>query len=740
VAAALAVALIGFAAADDNLLRIERSEDLRDWSALPLDPATLKDGWVRVPQDKTGEFYRVKILKASAVAQGKLTAYAASDGRDPSLALTVEDFLDLGIVGVTHVNLADVNTQIIARGPTGSDTLQKLQWLVDDVREGIFDIYVSSLTGDDNNNGKSSSTAFATLAKAQQASLAIGNGVTIRLADGSFWRESLDLSALSGVMISSGIATIDGADVVDSLSPHPILANVWMTNWRINSFETIPELFQIVCSQGTDTESATLLRDVTTASLGNNESQVATTPGSYFFDKASEILYIHPRGSLDPTTSGQTFIATKRLYVLRTGAHGTVEGVITRNNGHNDGSLILGKESGIVRRTIARSGHKHNALVAAAGSPVVEDTIVLEAREADAAGGGAMIVFYARDPNACDIIIRRLMAIGSLDSTHLVNTTATYAHGGGYADLVRSINVEGLAVDRIGYTFSGATRRMTITGGHLDHFGVLPNIGTGTAPAEYLVDLRYLTGRHTIPLSNKTSGNTYQLRDSAFYWDADGSFMQMIGTGSTALIMDHVSLLSNSGSKLSLGTATMSSITQTYCVLTGANQAQTYLAVKPTGIPYIGDHNVFWRGWRNTSSAFIGLYHGSGVTTLSDWQARTGQDANSVTLATVDQVAGGASAFWLGWSLAPSGTDLTTVGPAIGDFRINPNARVYSAAGVSYVGVFPDGVPITAAGPQGHWDFNLHAVVSGPPQAWPVIPTTVSECESYIAAPEAWRW
>jgi hypothetical protein len=213
--------------------------------------------------------------------------------------------------------------------------------------------------------------------------------------------------------------------------------------------------------------------------------------------------------------------------------------------------------------------------------------------------------------------------------------------------------------------------------------------------------------------------------------------MQMIGTGTTALTMDHVSLLSNSGGKLSLGTGTMSSITQTYCVITGANQAQTYLAVKPSGIPYSGDHNVFWR---NTSSAFIGLYEGSGVTTLSDWQTRTGQDANSVTLATNDQVAGNSMAFWLGWSLAEPGTDLTTVGPALGDFRINRNARVYSGAGVPYIGTFPDGVPITAAGPQGHWDFNLCAPLSGPPPAWPVIPLTMPQCKSYIADPKAWRW
>ena len=128
--------------------------------------------------------------------------------------------------------------------------------------------------------------------------------------------------------------------------------------------------------------------------------------------------------------------------------------------------------------------------------------------------------------------------------------------------------------------------------------------------------------------------------------------------------------------------------------------------------------------------------------TLADWQTATsGQDANSVYILPADQVAGGANALWLGYTEAAALTDLATIGPAVGDFRINPSARVYGGDNTAYIGTYADGTtPITEAGPQLHWNWNTRAAVAGPPTRWPDVPETLAESRTYISDPAAWNF
>ena len=48
--------------------------------------------------------------------------------------------------------------------------------------------------------------------------------------------------------------------------------------------------------------------------------------------------------------------------------------------------------------------------------------------------------------------------------------------------------------------------------------------------------------------------------------------------------------------------------------------------------------------------------------------------------------------------------------------------------------------PITAAGPQEHWDFGDRVVASGPPTRYPVPPSSIAEMRAYIEDPDAWDW
>lgn len=155
-----------------------------------------------------------------------------------------------------------------------------------------------------------------------------------------------------------------------------------------------------------------------------------------------------------------------------------------------------------------------------------------------------------------------------------------------------------------------------------------------------------------------------------------------------------------------------------------------------SGGSYVGDYNVFIAGVPGDTNQVIFLHYSAGwCVTLAAWQAATSQDANSVWLARADQVRGNGYAFWLG--VANDEND----GPADGDWRINPDCRVYGGDDTPYIGTFADGTtPITEAGPQTHWDWAARASASGPPSAWPTVPRTLADAKTYALAPEDWTF
>lgn len=76
--------------------------------------------------------------------------------------------------------------------------------------------------------------------------------------------------------------------------------------------------------------------------------------------------------------------------------------------------------------------------------------------------------------------------------------------------------------------------------------------------------------------------------------------------------------------------------------------------------------------------------------------------------------------------------------PADGDFRMKPGPH-YLKDGVTPM-QFADGTPLTLAGPQEHLDYNLRAVLPGPPSRWPEPPKTEINSELFCRAPYLWDW
>jgi hypothetical protein len=71
----------------------------------------------------------IQTLATTAIALAKIEDYNNGDGTSPA-ALTVQDYVDAGITGVTSDNLAAVNAQVLAAGPGEANSVGEIQGLV----------------------------------------------------------------------------------------------------------------------------------------------------------------------------------------------------------------------------------------------------------------------------------------------------------------------------------------------------------------------------------------------------------------------------------------------------------------------------------------------------------------------------------------------------------------------------------------------------------------------------------
>jgi hypothetical protein len=218
--------------------------------------------------------------------------------------------------------------------------------------------YVDAVTGNDANNGRSAGSAFATIAAVLPQ---IAAGDSVGLARGSQWREQFTVPADQVQVIAYGSGDSPLLDCSD-----PIGSQAWS--------KTPGETATYQCSITHDIatgktfigcwENGTLLQWQTTVAAVNS------TPGSYTlsdtsYSPASPVtLYVHASDGSNPTTNGKLYEYSSRSFGLTaTGMTGcTIQGIDTRRNMHNDGSLILGPFNNAID-CVASEGQYHNVFV-----------------------------------------------------------------------------------------------------------------------------------------------------------------------------------------------------------------------------------------------------------------------------------------------------------------------------------------------------------------------------------------
>ena len=606
-------------------------------------------------------------------------------------------------------------------------------------------IWADSAAGSDTSSGLSRARAKQSLSAAS----ALYSSATpiLALVAGSAWREDLPIDGDYEVVVDGvgPMLTIDGSDIVTGWTLHATQPNVYQVSFTHEGATNTTARLRVF----EDDEILTRVADVATCNSTAGSFVDATVGATGSGDTRTQTIYIRPTVAGNPDTNGLRIEITKREYVIVApsetdiAVRGPLE--VRRAIGNNGGVNMNG--DGHVTQVLTADGSKHGMLV---GANAVSDCIAWRLDKPVAAeGSNTLFVFYQNDPTGKSVVASRCGAVQpDAAGTALSGHVCFLAHASAPGLYYDTMTIRQCWGD--GPVFGGHPTGGTVQleeGCHWRALALVQAIG------DY--EVRYTTG--TVPESiGGTTSEASQLSEQTFtdcaYWfglrtSTSPSCFQLVGRTSDsdlAVVLDHSAFVMEHGTAFGAamfgtGAANGGSLTASYSLIVGENGSAIDL---PTGVSYVGDFNVFWTT-NQFSAATDTLFnhHGVAKATLTLWQAATSQDANSCYLKTADQTAGGANAFFLGWAEAAPATDLSTVGPAVGDFRVNPAAKVYNAAGTGFTGTFPNGTtPITAAGPRKHWDWNRGEPVAGAPEVWPTVPTSLTAARSYVRNPAAWDW
>lgn len=220
-------------------------------------------------------------------------------------------------------------------------------------RRGGYNWYVDSVTGNDSNDGKSASTAFATIAKLLTVLTA---GQSVGLARGSTWKEQLN-STDNGIKVYAyGTGDNPLLDCSEVLANANFTKTGGLTNVYEASLSLAPQYAEQIFNIW---ENGSPLVGVA------NAATCDSTPGSrYVTANYGDItLYIHATDSQDPITNGKTYEYSKRNWGLcLTGSGCIANGITAKRNLSASGSLVFGR-SASVYNCIAEDGNKHSVYV-----------------------------------------------------------------------------------------------------------------------------------------------------------------------------------------------------------------------------------------------------------------------------------------------------------------------------------------------------------------------------------------
>jgi hypothetical protein len=578
-------------------------------------------------------------------------------------------------------------------------------------------LFVDSVHGSDANDGLTEAAALRSLNAAQAASRA---GTVIGLARGSYWREQYSIPANNITFTTYGAGTmpiIDGADVAGTWTQPDAgnYPNVWSQSWTTSAVSSGSERLGYWENGVRPVRYASSIADL------------QANGGWFCSNLNSQTSTVYIKVATNPATDGIVREITRRHYGInghsatlratRTGQIilGPLE--IKRCVGHYN-ALSLG--AGAARSLFLRDGNIHHMV---SEGELMEDLLATEFSPQIAP---SVYVAYKGLGAGFNPVFRRLLAIVPGGNARVSGSNSAFYSHAAVANQVPSVLIEG-GISR-GLNFANASAQLfTIRGCYCEDpnefFQASGSVFTQIENSLVRDTLASPLATGNSVLSRGVTTTTYRADHVAAH-TMKGAALRNV-PGGTRPIVRNVSI--SSGNEGMKGGEFDVRYSVFYCGYRPMNEITS---------SHLADFNVFYFiGQANPILHWNGTVYSSATTAFQSYVAASGQDKSSVYLKPADQTNGNLLAFWLGVANGANS------GPADGDFRINPNARVYDRNNNARIGTYGDGVtPITHAGPQQHWDFNLRMAVAGPPSRYPVLPNSISEMRSYVEDPTTWNF
>ena len=584
-----------------------------------------------------------------------------------------------------------------------------------------FDIYADSVNGNNANSGTSPAAAKQTIAGAMAV---LGAGKKLGLVRGSKWRETFTFQHANLTIGVAGNAAdpmpiLDGRDVVTGTWTQPdagTYPDVWSISWTRSQAATTGSAWLNLWADNEFVRAATSLADL------------QTNGGAHYVSRTTTTTTVSIKSTTNPNSNGVVYEISKRGWAFN--GHSTSLGSAAPANQLVNGPIecvgyvehynALSGGPGQSKKMLLSDGNVHHSVTE---GDLTEDVLASRIIPGIA---GSMFVVYRVVGTGLSHIFRRCLALAPTGTTRTSTNSAFYTHASTPA------TSDAMTVDQCvtqGCGLTGDCSALTVTNSYFDE-AVLPAIGAASTNATVTVNRVQIQDRTSLAAGamafrclSTTPVITVQNLCAKII---TGSGMQIIGLPSTPPSVTNSALI--------VGSTGITGVSGQPASLTLNNSiviAPNFRVLNLLASPYSGNFNVF-QGIGDSQPLF-GI-NGATSSSFANWQTISGgQDAQSVWLKGSDQTAGNANAFWLGVATNAN------AGPADGDWRINPSAKVYNAAGTALFGTFADGTtPVTAAGPQEHWNFNTRAVVSGPPTSLLTLPATKAEERAYVNDPAAW--
>ena len=523
-----------------------------------------------------------------------------------------------------------------------------------------YDIYVDAISGSDANDGTTPGKAFATLAAAQTAAVAAGDGVKIGLARGSVWRESLQLTNLSNFTVSAyGSAelprpTIDGADVITSWAKVAGYSNVYAIT-RTAPAASSSVHYSVLIKDGSAQYGARwLLERAYATSLAASLAALDAAPGSFLimgpstgaFSAGNTVtIYVHAEGSGDPNVSAEYMVPTRQYCILqsdaKTGAQ--IYGVSAVRQLHHDGSIKVGGNC-ILSDVVTAQGYIHNVFIGTGE--------YLDCTSDDALKGYNVVGHSVESP-------RGGLVMSGAHVTGYKIGPLYFAHGDGFNEL--SLIDSTARLEAVGNCMTLCAQQRTLVRG---------TVATCTVPGdgryhdysdEYLegagmlVHLRDTLRWGTMLYSRTSRGSKIFIYKSRAVIDWTSLVRMYQADASTEVHVIGCAIREIPYASFMIDSVAGGKLVIKHCIIdqNDCSTSKPFINGYSSSVVIESDHNVYW----NRAGTPTWKRNGTNITTF-DWWKSFGNDANSVVadpLWVSDPAATPAGDFALAnWALQPS--------------------------------------------------------------------------------------